>query len=265
MVSGAAGKTVFVAGGTSGINLAIAQDFARSGARVYVISRDPAKVATAVGSLRALGAEADGVSADVRSYDQVAGAFAACRALYGEIDILVSGAAGNFLARAQDISSNGFRAVMEIDVLGTHHVMHAAFEHLKKPGASILNITAPQGSVAMVGQAHVCAAKSGVDMLTRSLALEWGPLGIRVNAVSPGPIADTEGQKRLVPNPAAIEERVNAIPLRRMGTLDDVTALCQFLASDAAGYITGAIIPVDGGTTLNPTPTRMGQFLEPAS
>ena len=256
-----AGKTVFVSGGTSGINLSIAQHFATAGARVFVISRDPAKVEAAVASLRALGAEADGMSADVRSYDAVAAAMASCVAAFGLIDILVSGAAGNFLAKAENISSNGFRAVMEIDVLGTHHIMHAAFPHLRKPGAVILNISAPQGSVAMVGQAHVCAAKAGIDMLTRSLALEWGPLGIRVNSVSPGPIADTEGQKRLVPDPKAVEERVNSIPLKRMGTLEDVNALCAFLASDSASYITGAIIPVDGGTTLNPTPTRMGQFL----
>ena len=165
------------------------------------------------------------MSADVRDYAQVEAALARCVERFGKIDILVSGAAGNFLARAEKISSNGFRAVMEIDVLGTHHVMHAAFPHLATPGACVLNISAPQGSVAMVGQSHVCAAKAGIDMLTRTLALEWGPRGIRVNSVSPGPIADTEGQKRLVPDPAAVEERVNSIPLGRMGTLDDVTAL----------------------------------------
>ena len=262
MVNEFAGKTVFVSGGTSGINLGIARHFAAAGARIFVISRDPAKVALAVDGLRALGAEADGVSADVRHYDQVEAAFDRCADQFGTIDILVSGAAGNFLAKAENISSNGFRAVMEIDVLGTHHVMHAAYPYLAKPGACVLNISAPQGSVAMVGQSHVCAAKAGIDMLTRALALEWGPRGIRVNAVSPGPIADTEGQRRLVPDPAAVEERVASIPLKRMGTLDDVNALCAFLASSRASYITGTIIPVDGGTTLNPTPTRMGQFLE---
>ncbi|SMO97562.1 NAD(P)-dependent dehydrogenase, short-chain alcohol dehydrogenase family [Thalassovita litoralis] len=262
MVSQFAGKTVFVSGGTSGINLGIAQHFAREGANVFVISRDSAKVEAAVAGLRALGAQADGLSADVRQFDQVKGALDQCAQTFGPIDILVSGAAGNFLAKAENISSNGFRAVMEIDVLGTHHVMSAAFPHLRKPGACILNISAPQGSVAMVGQAHVCAAKSGIDMLTRALALEWGPYGIRVNSVSPGPIADTEGQKRLVPNPAAVQERIDAIPLRRMGSLTDVSDLCLFLASDKAAYITGTVIPVDGGTTLNPTPTRMGQFLE---
>ena len=262
MVTEFAGKTVFVSGGTSGINLGIAQHFARSGARVFVISRDPAKVDAVVAGLRELGAEADGMSADVRQYDQVKAAFDRCADVFGQIDILVSGAAGNFLAKAENISSNGFRAVMEIDVLGTHHVMHAAYPYLTKPGACIINLSAPQGSVAMVGQSHVCAAKSGIDMLTRALALEWGPKGIRVNSVSPGPIDGTEGQKRLVPDPAAVEERINSVPLRRMGTVQEVADLCAILASDKATYITGTVIPVDGGTTLNPTPTRMGQFLE---
>ncbi len=262
MVSRFEGRTVFVSGGTSGINLGIARRFGRDGARVFVISRDPRKVGAAVDELKALGAEADGLSADVRSQEAVDAAFARCVERFGEIDVLVSGAAGNFVARAKDISSNGFRAVMEIDVLGTHHVMHAAYPHLRKPGACVLNISAPQGSVAMIGQSHVCAAKAGIDMLTRALALEWGPEGIRVNSVSPGPITDTEGQKRLMPNPDAIAERVNSIPLRRMGTLDDVAELCAFLASDAAGYITGTVIPVDGGTTLNPTPTRMEAILD---
>ena len=155
MVTEFAGKTVFVSGGTSGINLGIAQHFARSGARVFVISRDPAKVDAVVAGLRELGAEADGMSADVRQYDQVKAAFDRCADVFGQIDILVSGAAGNFLAKAENISSNGFRAVMEIDVLGTHHVMHAAYPYLTKPGACIINLSAPQGSVAMVGQSHV--------------------------------------------------------------------------------------------------------------
>jgi len=262
VVSGFDGKTVFVSGGTSGINLGIARHFAREGARVFVISRDPQKAEAAVAELRAMGGEADGLSADVRSQEAVDAAFAACVERFGQIDILISGAAGNFVAWGKDISSNGFRAVMEIDVLGTHHVMHAAWPHLKKPGACVINISAPQGSVAMVGQSHVCAAKAGIDMLTRALALEWGRDGIRVNSVSPGPIADTEGQKRLMPNEDAVAERVAAIPLRRMGSLEDVSELCAFLASDKAGYITGAVIPVDGGTTLNPTPMRMEAILK---
>ena len=171
------GKTVFVAGGTSGINLGIAKGFAEAGANLFVISRSEDKVATAVEELQSTGAEAAGRSADVRDFDAVKASFEACADQFGEIDVLVSGAAGNFPARANDISSNGFRAVLEIDVLGTHHVMTAGYDHVTKPGGSIINISAPQAVVAMTGQSHVCAAKAGVDMITKTLALEWGPAG----------------------------------------------------------------------------------------
>ena len=257
-----AGKTVCVSGGTSGINLGIARHFARAGAKVFVFSRDPAKVDAAVAELRALGAEAQGCSADVRSADAVSDAIGQCADAFGPIDILVSGAAGNFVARAADISSNGFRAVLEIDVLGTHHVMHAAWPHLRKPGASVINLSAGQASVAMIGQAHVCAAKAGVDMLTRTLALEWGPHGVRVNSIVPGPIGDTEGVKRLMPDAASLDAKIQSIPLRRMGSTQDVADLCDFLCSDRAGYITGTVIPVDGGAILNPMPTRMEAFID---
>lgn len=145
-------KTVFVAGGTSGINLGIAKAFAAAGARLFVISRSQAKVDAAVGELAELGPQARGVSADVRDEDAVKAAFSAAYEAFGEIDVLVSGAAGNFPARANDISSRGFRAVMEIDLLGTHHVMTAAWPFLKKPGASVVNISAPQAIVAMTGR-----------------------------------------------------------------------------------------------------------------
>jgi NAD(P)-dependent dehydrogenase (short-subunit alcohol dehydrogenase family) len=151
---------------------------------------------------------------------------------------------------------------MEIDVLGTHHVMHSAYPYLRKPGACVINISAGQAQVAMTGQAHVCAAKAGVDMLTRTLALEWGPEGIRVNSILPGPIGDTEGMRRLAPDQAALDAKIASVPLRRMGTTQDVADLCDFLCSDRASYITGTVIPVDGGAILNPMPTRMEAFID---
>jgi len=255
------GKNIFVSGGTSGINLGIALAFARANANVFVISRSKDKVAAAISALRETGdGSAAGASADVRDHNAVGSAFQQCREEFGKIDVLVSGAAGNFPARANNISSNGFRAVMEIDVLGTHHVMTAAFPHLRKPGASIINISAPQAIIAMSGQVHVCAAKAGVDMITRTLALEWGPEGIRINSVIPGPIEGTEGMKRLAPEPQMMRAIADAIPLRRVGTPEDVARACLFLGSDAASYVTGAVIPVDGGWFLN----LPGNSLEPA-
>ncbi len=256
-------RTIFVAGGTSGINLGIAQTFAEYGARVFVISRSEEKVQAAVGSLRECGAQiADGMAADVRDVGAVKRAFERCAETLGEIDVLISGAAGNFPARANNISSNGFRAVLEIDVLGTHHVMTAGYPYLVKPGASVINISAPQTVVAMTGQSHVCAAKAGVDMITRTLALEWGPDGIRINSVIPGPIGDTEGMRRLAPTPDAMDAVRQMVPMRRVGTARDIAETCAFLASDQASYVSGAIIPVDGGWCHNILGTRLDPILD---
>jgi len=260
-------RTVFVAGGTSGINLGIAKAFAAAGARVFVISRDKDKVAAAVGSIGADALDAShaaGASADVRDADAVAKAFRTCHQAFGDIDVLVSGAAGNFPARANDISSNGFRAVLEIDVLGTHHVMTAGWSYLTKPGASVINISAPQAFVAMTHQVHVCAAKAGVDMITRTLALEWGPAGVRVNSVVPGPIADTEGMRRLAPSQRAMKAVGKSVPLGRIGEARDVASLCLFLGSDMAAYISGTVIPVDGGWSLNLFGTALESLAGPA-
>ncbi|MEM9709607.1 MAG: SDR family oxidoreductase [Pseudomonadota bacterium] len=254
-----AGKTVFVAGGTSGINRGIARRFAEAEAKLFVMSRSADKVEDTVSEFTALGVEAAGATADVRNAGEVEAAFAACVARFGEIDVLVSGAAGNFPARAAKLSSNGFRAVMEIDVLGTHHVMLSAYKHMRRPGA-IINISAGMSERPMVGQVHVCAAKAGVDQITRTLALEWGPEGIRVNSVIPGPIEGTEGMKRLTPSPEHEARLKKTIPLVRYGAASEVGDLCLFLASDRAAYITGAVIPVDGGSTMA-WPVHM---LEPA-
>lgn len=256
------GKTVFVAGGTSGINFGVAEGFARAGARVFVISRSSDKVANAVELLQETGAEAAGASADVRDMEAVKIAIQAAHGTFGDIDVLVSGAAGNFPARANDISSNGFRAVLEIDVLGTHHVMTAAWPMLRKPGASVINISAPQSVVAMTGQAHVCAAKAGVDMITRTLALEWGPEGVRVNSVIPGPIDGTEGMRRLAPSPEAMEAVRRSVPMKRVGIPADVANLCLYLGSQYAGYVSGAVIPVDGGWALNMPGTALDPVLD---
>lgn len=244
------GKSVFVAGGSSGINLGIAQGFAAAGARVAICSRSQERVDAACAALDSHGGETAGFAADVRDFDRIAEVLATVRERFGEIDVLVSGAAGNFVAPATGISSNGFRAVVDIDLVGTFHVLRAAHAHLRKPGAAVLNISAPQGAQPMTQQAHVCAAKAGVDMLTRTLALEWGGDGIRVNAIVPGPIAETEGMARLA-GTAEAEAQVRAsVPLGRLGNKADVANMALFLASPLASYVTGAIVPVDGGTML---------------
>jgi len=244
------GATVIVVGGTSGINLGVARDFACAGANLAVVSRSPKKVDHAVAALEEFGIEAVGCTADVRDYDAVEKALQQFLERFGQFDVLVSGAAGNFPAKASKMSSNGFAAVMNIDLLGTFHVMRSAYPHLKKPGASVINISAPQAFVPMILQSHVCAAKAGVDMITRTLAMEWGGKGIRVNSIVPGPIQDTEGMRRLAPSQDLLDEVSDSVPLKRLGVTSDIGRAAMFLASEQADYITGTVLPVDGGWSL---------------
>jgi NAD(P)-dependent dehydrogenase (short-subunit alcohol dehydrogenase family) len=244
------GKVALVTGGGSGINLAIAKRFAEHGAKLAIIGRSQEKLDAATKELTSLGTQALGFSADVRDYAAVANAIQQTRGQLGAIDIVVCGAAGNFPAPAEKLSANGFKAVVDIDLLGTFNTCRAAFEHLTKPGASIINISAPQAFVPMALQAHVCAAKAGVDMITRTLAIEWGAHGIRVNSIVPGATAETEGMSRLATSEAAADKIRQAIPLRRWGAKDELADLALFLCSPVANYINGAVIPCDGGLSL---------------
>ncbi|WP_327725558.1 SDR family oxidoreductase [Streptomyces europaeiscabiei] len=245
------GKTVVVFGGTTGINLSIAEAFAQRGADVAVSSRKQDNVDAAVVQLAKHGGKVLGYASDVRNMESVARVFEAVRAEWGTVDVLVSGAAGNFLAEANGLSSNGFKVVVDIDLNGTFHVLRAGYEHLS-PGASVISLTAPQAVIPMRYQAHVCAAKAGVDQLTRVLALEWGARGIRVNAISPGAIAGTEGYTRLSPpdDPGG-QQIARDVPLGRLGTKDDIASLAMFLSSSAASYISGAVIPCDGAGAVD--------------
>lgn len=244
------GKVAVVTGGGSGINLGIARHLAEHGAKLAIIGRSQEKLENACAELRHAGGTVKGISADVRDYAALDAAMQRIASELGGVDVLVCGAAGNFPARAEELSANGFKAVVDIDVLGTFNTCRAAFAHLNKPGASIINISAPQSFVPMALQAHVCAAKAGVDMITRTLAIEWGPYGVRVNSIVPGPTEDTEGMKRLAAAPGVAERLEGEVPLRRYGTKDELAALALFLCSPAAAYIHGAVIPCDGGMSL---------------
>ncbi len=243
------GKNVLITGGGSGINQRIAERLAGQGARVALVGRTQAKLDAVASGIVERGGEAAGFAADVRDYDALARAVSGARERLGTLDIVVCGAAGNFPAPANAMSANAFKSVVDIDLLGTFNTCRAAFEHLQRPGASIINISAPQAVQAMLFQAHVCAAKAGVDMITRTLAIEWGPLGVRVNGVIPGAVADTEGMDRLAPAGPVRDALERQLPLQRLASKDDIADLVLFLCSDAAGYITGATVPCDGGMT----------------
>ncbi len=246
-----AGKTVFVTGGGSGINLGIARNFAAVGAAVGLCGRTADKLERARADLEALGARVATAVADVRDYDALAAAFEATLEELGPIHTLVCGAAGNFLAPAEHLSANGFKAVVDIDLLGSFNACRAAFEQLRRTRGNVLFVSAGQAFTPYFAQAHAGAAKAGIDNLMRTLALEWGRFGIRSNSIAPGPIEGTEGVRRLAPGDPKFHERLKrAIPLGRYGTVDDIGQMAVFLASPLAAYVTGTRVVVDGGQNL---------------
>jgi len=244
------GKVAFVTGGSSGICLRIAERFAGQGAKVALLGRTQEKLDRAAAGIRDAGGEAVGFAADVRDYAALSGALQKAREQYGEIDILLCGAAGNFPAPALGMSANGFKAVIDIDLLGTFNTCRAAYEHLRKPGASVVAISATHAFRPIPFQAHVCAGKAGIEILIKTLAIEWGTVGIRLNVVSPGPVDDTEGMRRLAPTEDIRARLTQSIPLRRFASKDEIANLALFLCSDAAAYITGAVFVCDGGQSL---------------
>ncbi|MCA1633189.1 MAG: SDR family oxidoreductase [Acidobacteria bacterium] len=247
------GRVALVTGGGTGITGGVARALAEAGARVALVSRKIENLEPAAALIReGVGGDAQAFAADVRDYAQVERAVAGCVEHFGRLDIVVNGAAGNFLCPAEELSPNGFGTVVDIDLKGTFNVCRAAFEELKKRRGLILNISATLHYGGTPLQLHVSAAKAGVDALTRNLAVEWGAHGIRSNAIAPGPIEDTEGMKRLVP--PDIKERLRKrIPLGRFGRIRDVEQCAVFLCSDAAAFINGAVIAVDGGHWLGGT------------
>ena len=245
-----AGKVAFIAGASGGINLGVAQRLAEQGAKVAVISRSADKIAAAAKTITDKGYPAIGIVADVRDYAAVDAALAETVKQFGRIDIVLSGAAGNFVAPALGMSANGFKTVVDIDLIGTFNVLRACFQHLNRPGASLISITAGQGERPSMFQAHVCAAKAGINMLTKCLAMEWGPAGVRVNAISPGPIKDTEGMARLTPTEQMEAGLKARIPLRDYGEKADIAEAVIFLSTESARYVNGVILQVDGGSEL---------------
>lgn len=244
------GKVAFVTGGGSGIGQRMAERFAAHGAKVMLAGRKQEKLDAAAAAIKAAGGIAGTAAVDVRDYPAMEAALKRTRDEFGEIDILVCGAAGNFPAPVIGMSANAFKSVIDIDLLGTFNTCRAAYEHLKKPGASVISISANHAHTPIAYQSHVCAAKAGVDLLTRTLAIEWGAAGIRANCITPGPTDDTEGMRRLAPTEEARKRVMQSVPLKRYGTKDELADLALFLCSDAAAYITGAIYVCDGGSSL---------------
>ena len=243
------GKVAFVTGGGTGITGGVARALAEAGADLAIVSRKIENLEDMRSAVTAMGRRCLAKTCDVRDYTQVEEAIAATVSEFGKIDFIINGAAGNFLCKAEELSSNGFGTVVDIDTKGTFNVSRAAIEELKKSKGQILNISATLHYLATPMQIHVSAAKAGVDAITRNLAVELGPYGIRVNGIAPGPIEDTEGMKRLLPE-ALKEKLTRKIPLQRFGRINDIESAALFLLSDGATYINGVTLVVDGGQWL---------------
>jgi 2,4-dienoyl-CoA reductase [(3E)-enoyl-CoA-producing], peroxisomal len=243
------GRAALVTGGGTGICRGIALALAHAGCDVAITSRSEEHLQPTVAELRDTGVRATAVAGDVRKPADVDAVLARTVEAFGRLDVLVNGAAGNFVCLAENLSPNGFGTVVDIDLKGTFNVSRAAFPFLKKQGGAVLNISATLQLLGTIGQSHASAAKAGIDALTRALAAEWGPAGVRVNGLAPGPVDGTEGVRRLTTD-ATRKSIEQLCPLGRMATIDEVSTAALFLCSDASTFITGVTLVIDGGLWL---------------
>ena len=244
------GKRALITGGGTGLGYAMAELFVELGASVALASRSSEHVEPAAARLVEGGGEALAVVCDVRDPQSAADAVAATIDGLGGIDILVNNAAGNFLVRAERMSPNGWAAVRSIVLDGTFHCCRAAVAPMREGGGgAILNVIATYAESAAPLVAHSAAAKAGVLSLTRTLSVEWAPHRIRINAIAPGPVQTHGASSRLWDTPETVAALNDAVPMGRFGTPEEIARAAAFLVSDAASYVTGASLAVDGGLT----------------
>jgi peroxisomal 2,4-dienoyl-CoA reductase len=240
------GRVALITGGATGIGKEIARTLGKHGARIVITSRKQENLDAARKEFEVEGIKCLALSSDVRKPELVEQVIAAALKEYSSLNIVVNCAAGMFPAPIEGMSYNGFKTVVDIDLLGTYNVTKAAFTaYLKEHGGCIVNITAPFEHWGVSSLAHVAAAKSGVESLTRTCAVEWAPLGIRVNSVAPGFISETEGVKRFG------ESADVQVDKSLKGTRQDMANAVLFLVSDSARFINGVCIRVDGGATID--------------
>lgn len=243
------GKTVLVTGGGSGLGLSMAKKFAALGGHVAITGRSAERLAGAATEIDPSGGRVFTHPCDVRDFAQVEATTAAVAERFGGVDVLVNNAAGNFLAPTEDLSPNGFNAVVQTVLNGTFHTTLAVGRSMieRGEGGSILNIVT---TYAWTGSAFVipsAAAKAGVLAMTRSLAVEWAEYGIRSNAIAPGPFPTEGAWQALMPTKEIEDEARARIPMGRFGEHDELANLAAFLVSDGAPFINGEVVTIDGG------------------
>ncbi|XP_039934882.1 peroxisomal 2,4-dienoyl-CoA reductase [(3E)-enoyl-CoA-producing] isoform X1 [Hirundo rustica] len=246
------GQVAFITGGGSGIGFRIAEIFMRHGCRTVIASRSLQRVSEASKKLvAATGQQCLPLSLDVRQPQTIAAAVDEALKEFKRIDILINGAAGNFLCPASALSFNAFKTVMDIDTMGTFNTSKVIFEkYFRDHGGVIVNITATLSYRGQALQVHAGAAKAAIDAMTRHLAVEWGPNNIRVNSLAPGPILGTEGFRRLGGKFAEKSDQFSVIPLQRAGNKTEIAHSTLYLASPLSSYVTGTTLVVDGGSWL---------------
>jgi 2,4-dienoyl-CoA reductase [(3E)-enoyl-CoA-producing], peroxisomal len=257
-----AGRTALVTGGATGIGFGIAKTLGRLGATVAIMSRKEENLTQAVAALKKLKIDCSYEVADVREATQVEAATASIASRHGSLDILVNNAAGLFHCPAEELSPNGWRTLVDIDLNGTFFCCHAAFKYLKasKFGGRIINIVSPYAWTSWPGAANATAAKAGIIALAHTLAIEWARYGIRLNNVAPGPISGTGGIERMTEDPERRKRELEHVALGEFGEIDDIANAVAYLASPAGTYMTGADLLVDGGRQFNFVPAKLAHL-----
>lgn len=253
-----ADQVAFITGAGSGINQGIARMLAAHGAAVVMVGRRQEKLDATRQLIEQAGGRALGIACDVRDYDGMSRAAAEGAEAFGPYSLVVAGAAGNFLAPAAQLSANGFSSVVDIDLKGSFHAFKACFGHFHERGGACLAISAPQAQVPMPLQSHVCSAKAGVETLVKTLAMEWGGQGIRVNALSPGYVEGTVGGDLMAGDQRDKVEQ--ALPLKRFTNVTEMAQMAALLLSPLTAYMTGQTVALDGGVSLLGGGAMMGSL-----
>jgi len=254
-----AGQVALITGGGTGLGFGIATEMVRCGAKVAIASRKPEHLQPAIEKLQQMGGEVVAVETNVRDPETIKDTVQQTVDRLGGLNIMVNNAAGNFYAPSADLTPNGWKAVLETDLYGTFYGCQAVYPVMAESGGGkIVSISMTLHYRGWPLMAHATAAKAGIDALTRTLAVEWAPQNITVNAIAPGPIL-TEGVRKAFTPPegkgaaaVSIDDRMKKqIPLGRLGTPEDIGHMAVYLSSPASSWITGAIFVVDGGSWLS--------------